>query len=56
MLWLQEVAGEPWQWSILPEELAMFLRVTGWMESIEHEEAGRKYGVEYFAVGIKSQP
>ena len=56
MLWLQKVAGEPWLWSILHEELAMFLGKTGWTERIEHEEAGRKYGVEYFAVGIKSQP
>jgi O-methyltransferase involved in polyketide biosynthesis len=53
MLWLQKVAGEPWQWSVLPEELAMFLKETGWTESIEYEEAGCKYGVEYFAVGIK---
>jgi len=53
MLWLQKVAGEPWEWSIRPEELGQFLEETGW--TIAHEEAGgaRKHGVEFYAVATK---
>jgi O-methyltransferase involved in polyketide biosynthesis len=53
MLWLQRVAGEPWEWSIRPEELGQFLEETGW--TIAHEEAGgaRKHGVEFYAVATK---
>ena len=53
MLWLQKVAGEPWEWSIRPEELGQFLEETGW--TIAHEEVGgtRKYGVEFYAVAAK---
>ena len=53
MLYLQKVAGEPWKWSIRPEELGEFLEETGW--TIVHEEAGgaRKHGVEFYAVATK---
>jgi len=53
MLWLQKVAGEPWEWSIRHEELGQFLEETGW--TIAHEEGGgtRKYGVEFYAVAAK---
>ena len=53
MLWLQKVAGEPWLWSIRPEELGQFLEETGW--TIAHEEGGgtRKHGVEFYAVATK---
>ncbi len=53
MLYLQKVAGEPWKWSIRPEELGEFLEETGW--TIAHEEAGgaRKHGVEFYAVATK---
>ncbi len=53
MQYLQKVAGEPWKWSIRPEELGEFLEETGW--TIAHEEAGetRKHGVEFYAVATK---
>jgi methyltransferase (TIGR00027 family) len=53
MLWLQKVAGEPWEWSIRPEELGRFLEETGW--TIAHEEGGgtHKHGVEFYAVAAK---
>jgi len=35
MLWLQKVAGEPWLWSIQPEELGLFLAETGWKNDTE---------------------
>jgi methyltransferase (TIGR00027 family) len=53
MLYLQKIAGEPWKWSIRPEELGEFVEETGW--TIAHEEAGgtRKHGVEFYAVATK---
>jgi methyltransferase (TIGR00027 family) len=50
MLWLQKVAGEPWIWSIRPEELDSFLRETGWTNAPELAGVPEKRGVEYFAV------
>jgi methyltransferase (TIGR00027 family) len=53
MLWLQKFVGEPWTWSIRPEELAFFLEETGW--TIANEETGGacKHGVEFYAVATK---
>jgi O-methyltransferase involved in polyketide biosynthesis len=53
MLWLQKVAGEPWLWSIQPEELGLFLAETGWKNDTEQVWAKRKYGVEFYAAAIK---
>jgi methyltransferase (TIGR00027 family) len=53
MLWLQKVAGEPWTWSIRPEELGLFLEETGWTIALEPVEATRKHGVEFYAVASK---
>ena len=46
MLWLQKVAGEPWTWSVAPEELGPFLDMTGWRLA----EVSPKQGVEFFVV------
>jgi len=53
MLWLQKVAGEPWTWSIRPEELGLFLEETGWKIALKQVETTRKHGVEYYAVATK---
>lgn len=53
MLWLQKLAGEPWLWSIYPEDLALFLEDTGWVENVDQQRSKHKHGVEYFAVGVK---
>jgi len=53
MLWLQKVVGEPWTWSIRPEELGLFLEVTGWTIALEQEGTDRKHGVEFYAVATK---
>ena len=53
MLWLQKVAGEPWTWSIRPEELGVFLEETGWKIALDQVESTRKHGVEYYAVATK---
>jgi methyltransferase (TIGR00027 family) len=53
MLWLQKVVGEPWLWSIRPEELGLFLEESGWTHVSETASATGKYGVEFFGVGAK---
>jgi methyltransferase (TIGR00027 family) len=53
MLWLQRMIGEPWLWSIRPEDLGQFLRESGWEDESELAEGTGKYGVEYFTVAEK---
>jgi len=53
MLWLQKVVGEPWTWSIRPEELGLFLEETGWTIALDQVEMARKHGVEFYAVATK---
>jgi len=53
MLWLQKVAGEPWLWSIRPEELGQFMAELGWAATSSQDDLKYKYGVEYFAVAKK---
>lgn len=53
MLWLQKAAGEPWLWSIRPEELGPFLAQTGWCEIPELLGARDKNGVEFFVAATK---
>ena len=50
MLWLQNMVGESWLWSIAPEELGSFLRKHGWTEAASSLKGGTRHGVEYFAV------
>lgn len=53
MLWLQKVFGEPWLWSITPDELSSFLQKQGWREAKELIQGSGRYGVEFFAVAVK---
>ena len=53
MLYLQKVAGEPWEWSIRPEELGQFLEETDWTIAQEEGGGARKHGVEFYAVATK---
>lgn len=53
MLWLQKVVGEPWTWSIRPEELDRFLEELGWTNALALVETTRKHGVEFYAVATK---
>ncbi|MCI5149612.1 MAG: class I SAM-dependent methyltransferase, partial [Candidatus Electrothrix sp. MAN1_4] len=52
MLWLQRVVGEPWLWSIRPEELSSFLQQHGWREAPELIKGGDRHGVEFFVVAV----
>jgi len=53
MLWLQKVIGEPWTWSIRPEELGLFLEESGWTNAPTMAGTTRKHGVEFYAVATK---
>jgi len=53
MMWLQRVAGEPWVWSIRPEELGLFLKESGWINDPEQVGTTGKHGVEFYAVATK---
>ena len=53
MLWLQKLSGEPWLWSIRPEELGLFLEQTGWANASEVAGETRKRGIEFYGVATK---
>lgn len=53
VLWLLKAGGEPWVWSIRPEELGSFLADTGWASAPELMPSTEKHGVEFYAVAIK---
>jgi len=53
MLWLQKVIGEPWIWSIRPEELGLFLAETGWTNALALAGTTGKHGVEFYAMATK---
>ncbi len=53
MLWLQKVVGEPWIWSIQPEELGLFLEESGWIITPSMAGTNRKHGVEFYVVAKK---
>lgn len=54
ILWLQKATGEPWSWSIRPDELDLFLEESGWKYAQALVGTPRKHGVEYYAVAVKS--
>jgi len=53
MLWLQKAIGEPWVWSVRPEELDAYLHDVGWQNAPELTKASGMYGVELYAVAAK---
>jgi len=52
-LWILKASGEPWLWSMRPEELARFLEETGWTNAPDLVGKSNRRGVEYFAVASK---
>lgn len=53
MLWLQKAVGEPWTWSIRPEELDSFLDGSGWNNAPELSNDQSLHGVEFYVVAAK---
>ena len=52
MRWLQTVLGEPWIWSIRPEQLGRFLEELGWRHAPELLQETGKQGVEFYSIAI----
>ncbi|UCG49215.1 MAG: class I SAM-dependent methyltransferase [Phycisphaerales bacterium] len=54
MLWTLKVNGEPWLWSIQPEQIGRVLKENGWTYSPELVGDINKRGVEFFGAAHKS--
>lgn len=53
VLWILKVTGEPWLWSIRPEQLGRFLEETGWTNTPELVGSSDRHGVEFFGVAMR---
>lgn len=53
VLWILKVSGEPWLWSIRPEELGPFLDKNGWINTPDLVRASGQHGVELFGVATR---
>jgi methyltransferase (TIGR00027 family) len=53
ILCLMKLIGEPWFWSIRPEELDRFLEESGWTNASALAGTTYKHGVEFYAVATK---
>lgn len=53
VLWLLKVCGEPWLWSVRPEELGPFLKETTWTIAHDEMDSLDRCGVEFFGVVTK---
>ena len=53
MRWILKANGEPWLWSIGPEELPQFLEEAGWTSAPELVGAIGLRGVEFYAVATE---
>ncbi|UCE65847.1 MAG: SAM-dependent methyltransferase [Candidatus Zixiibacteriota bacterium] len=53
VLWILRAGGEPWLWSIRPEELGGFLEESGWTNAPELVGTKDKHGVEFFGIAVK---
>jgi methyltransferase (TIGR00027 family) len=53
VLWILKVGGEPWLWSMRPEEFALFLKEKNWTIAPNLVLSSGKCGVEYFEVAVK---
>ena len=53
VLWILEAGGEPWLWSIPPEELDLFLEEHSWRIAPSLATSSYRHGVEFFGVAVK---
>ncbi len=53
LLWILKVNGEPWLWSIQPEQIGRVLKENGWTYSPELVGEINKRGVEFFGTARK---
>jgi methyltransferase (TIGR00027 family) len=50
VLWILRMTGEPWLWTIRPEDLPEFLADTGWTPAAKPTDSPIRCGAEYHAV------
>ena len=55
VLWILKVSGEPWLWSIRPEELGLFLKERSWIINPSSVVSPGRHGVEFFCVAMKGE-
>lgn len=53
VLWILRASGEPWLWSIRPEELSGFFGESGWTNAPELVGTTNRHGVEFLGVAMK---
>lgn len=53
VMWILKLNGEPWLWSIRPDQLSRFLEETGWRNAPDLLRTTKKHGVEFFGVAVK---
>ena len=53
VLWILKVGGEPWLWSMRPEELGPFLKENSWTIAPNQVASSGRYGIEFFCVAVK---
>jgi methyltransferase (TIGR00027 family) len=53
VLWLLRVSGEPWLWSMQPEELERFLQMHNWSIAPDSALSPNRCGVEFFGVAVR---
>ena len=53
VLWILKISGEPWLWSIRPEELGAFIHKSSWTNAPELVMASVLHGVEFFGVATR---
>ncbi|MDJ0622329.1 MAG: SAM-dependent methyltransferase [Desulfocapsaceae bacterium] len=53
VLWLLKREGEPWLWSVRPEELGSFLEERGWTYAPELVGKTTRHGVEFYGAAAK---
>ena len=53
LLWTLKATGEPWLWSIQPEQIGRVLKENGWTYSPELVGEVNKRGVEFFGTARK---
>lgn len=53
MLLILKASGEPWRWSIRPEDLPDFLEETGWREEADLAGGTCRFGVELLTAAVK---
>jgi methyltransferase (TIGR00027 family) len=53
VLWILKVGGEPWLWSMRPEELGSFLHGNSWGLAPNLEVSSGRCGVEFFGFAVR---